>query len=131
MATWVLDTTVLVDAARGRPGTVARIRSLRPRGDVVAASPISVDELVRGALPREEDQIAQLIDGLVVLPIRRQEAELAGTWRREFSRQGITLGQPDCLIAAAAKIRDLVLATGNVKDFPMEGLRVEHWPSGE
>jgi predicted nucleic acid-binding protein len=31
-------------------------------------------------------------------------------------------------IAATAALRNLPLATGNVKDFPMPALRVEQWP---
>jgi predicted nucleic acid-binding protein len=43
----------------------------------------------------------------------------------------MTLGQGDCLIAAAAMGIDARLATGNPKHFPMPELAVEHWPVGE
>ncbi|MGI8661441.1 MAG: hypothetical protein ACR2LH_10515 [Thermoleophilaceae bacterium] len=41
----------------------------------------------------------------------------------------MTLKQADCLIAAAAALNGLSLATANVKDFPMPELRVAYWPS--
>ena len=40
------------------------------------------------------------------------------------------LSQAGCLIGAAALGVGARLATGNPKDFPIEELEVEHWPSG-
>ncbi|MFN2467929.1 MAG: hypothetical protein ABR521_07365 [Gaiellaceae bacterium] len=40
------------------------------------------------------------------------------------------LTQADCLIAAAALSAGARLATGNPKDFPMQGLGIDHWPAG-
>ncbi len=56
---------------------------------------------------------------------------MAGSWRRRFGEQGITLTQADCLIAAAAVSAGARLATGNVRDFPMPELELEHWPAGD
>jgi predicted nucleic acid-binding protein len=58
------------------------------------------------------------------------EGILAGSWRREHARRGITLHQADCLIAAAAVGIGAALATANVDDFPMPEVRVEEWPVG-
>lgn len=55
---------------------------------------------------------------------------LAGAWRRAFADRGVTLAQADCLIAAAAAGVGATLATGNPKDFPMDGLDVEVWAAG-
>ena len=53
----------------------------------------------------------------------------AAEWRREFARQGVTLHQADCLIAAAAVGIGATLATANTADFPMPELAVENWPT--
>ena len=53
----------------------------------------------------------------------------AGTWRRDYAREGVALHQADCLIAAAALGVGAALATANTADFPMSELVVEHWPS--
>lgn len=91
---------------------------------------ISVEEIWRG-LRRDEEQIARrLFNGLRIAPLGAAEGQRAGTWRREFAAGGVTLHQPDCLIAAAAVGIGAALATANVDDFPMEELRVEHWPVG-
>jgi predicted nucleic acid-binding protein len=57
-------------------------------------------------------------------------ASRPGRWRSEFASRGVTLGQTDCLIAAAARGVGARLATGNQRDFPMAEIEVEHWPVG-
>jgi predicted nucleic acid-binding protein len=124
-----LDTTVLIDALRGR-GAADRVRALRRRGDVPLICAINVDEVWRGARPGEEDVIRTFLTGLRLVPLGRAEGELAGTWRREYAERGITLQQAGCLVAAAALRAGATLATGNPDDFPFRELAVEHWPVG-
>ncbi len=125
----LLDSTVLIDYLRGRP-VISRVRALRAAGDVACTCAINVDEIVRGLQPNETGRAMALFDGLVILPLGREEGERAGAWRREFARRGQTLTQADCLVAAAAYCASARLATGNPRDFPMRGLRVEHWRVG-
>ncbi|HZP95169.1 MAG TPA: type II toxin-antitoxin system VapC family toxin [Candidatus Limnocylindria bacterium] len=127
MAAIFLDTTVLVDALRGGPAG-ARVRVLRRDGFTPFVCAINVDELWRGARgPTQEKEVARLLRGLRVVPLRAEEGERAGRWRRDFGARGITLGQADCLIAAAAVTVGARLATANVSDFPMPELVVEDW----
>ncbi|MFZ2240669.1 MAG: PIN domain-containing protein [Gordonia amarae] len=123
----VLDTTVLIDALRGRPA-VQRIRDLRSTGGIPATTAINVEEIVRGMRPQEQRAIDSLLAGLVILSVDADAARLSGRWRSEYSARGITLHQADCLIAAAAAVHNARLCTGNPKDFPMR--EVEHWPVG-
>lgn len=125
----LLDTTVLIDYLRGRPA-VERVRGLRARGDRPCTTAINVEELVRGLREPEAESAARLLQGLTILPLGLGEGRRAGGWRRMHSERGVTLGQADCLIAAAAVEVSAVLATGNPKDFPMNELHVEHWPVG-
>ena len=125
----VLDTTVLIDALRGRPAA-DRIRALLDAGELLLTTAVNVEEIVRGLRPTEQTAADSLLTGLRVIPIRRREAERAGRWRREHAQRGTTLHQADCLIAAAAVGVAARLATANVKDFPMPELTVEEWPVG-
>ena len=125
----VLDSTVLIDALRGRPAA-DRIEDLMIANELLLTTAVNVEEIVRGLRPADENALELLLTGLRIVPIRRIEAERAGRWRREFASRGSTLHQADCLIAAAAYTAGGRLATANVKDFPMPELAVEEWPVG-
>ena len=125
----LLDTTVLIDVLRGRPAA-ERLLRLRSSGQVPWICAINVEEVWRGLWQQEEAAAGVLLDALRLADLGREEARRAGGWRREFAAAGVTLAQADCLIAAAAVGIGVPLATGNPKDFPMQELRVEHWPTG-
>ena len=131
MAAVLLDTTVVIDALKGRPRTQARVQALRPAGDTPYVCAVTVEEVTSGLLPRERDAATALFEGLTIAPLGMAEGRLAGWWRREFRSKGRTLAQADVLIASAAVGIGARLATGNPKDFPMQGIDVEHWPVGE
>jgi predicted nucleic acid-binding protein len=126
----LLDTTVLIDALRGRPAAerLRRLRELSPTPPWICA--VNVEEIMRGALDQERDTVGRFLAAMRLAPLGRAEGELAGRWRRDFARKGITLSQADCLIAAAAVGVGARLASGNPKHFPMEEFEVEHWPVG-
>lgn len=89
---------------------------------------VNVEEVMRGARGAEESFVARFLSGLQLAPLGRVEGERAGRWRRDYAREGVTLQQADCLIAAAAVGVEAQLATGNPKHFPMPELEVVHWP---
>jgi len=126
----VLDTTVLIDALRGYPA-VDRIRSLRGSKSQLWVTPISIEEVWRGLRPGEEEVADRLISALRLTPFDRTVARTAGSWRRRYAANGVTLAQADCFIAAATHRIKGRLATGNPVDFPMSEVVVEHWPVGE
>lgn len=129
MARLLLDSTVLIDALRGRPAA-DRIARLRRDGIQAWTCAISVEEIWRGLRPEEEAAAHRLFSGLRLAPLGVQEGRQAGRWRRAFAEQGVTLHQADCLVAAAALGVRAALATANTTDFPMPELTVEDWPVG-
>jgi hypothetical protein len=131
MANVLLDSTVLIDYLRGRPGSQERLRHVRDAGDTPYVCAISIEEVSRGLRPHEEDGFIGLTGGLEVAPLGIAEGRLAGFWRRSAAKRGRTLPQADALVAAAAVGVDACVVTGNVKDFTVKGLGVEHWPTGE
>lgn len=130
MSRLVLDSTVLIDALRGRPAG-DRLRALRRQGVEPWVCAVSIDEIWRGFRSSEEPIARRLVGALRLAPIGAAEAERSGRWRRDFALRGITLHQGDCLIAAAAVGVGAALATANLADFPMPELDVQHWPTGE
>jgi len=128
MSRLLLDSTVLIDALRGRPAA-GDVAALRRRGVEPWVCAISVEEVWRGLLNSDEGPARRLLSALRLAPLGMTQAVQAGTWRREYARRGVTLHQADCLIAAAAVGIGANLATANIADFPMEQLVVEHWPA--
>lgn len=124
----LLDTTVLVDALRGAEAVARRLSALT---EPPLVSAISVEEIVRGMRPHEQEATQLLLSGAVIVPVGEPEARLAGNWRRDYAARGVTLSQADALIAASAVLRAAPVATANVRDFPMDEVTVEHWPATE
>lgn len=125
----LLDTTVLIDALRGRPAA-ERLRHLRNTEQAPWICAINVDEILRGTSKGDEVHVKRFLSGLRIAPLGGTEGETAGRWRRDYARTGVTLSQADCLIAAATLSVGARLATSNTKHFPMPELDVEHWPVG-
>jgi predicted nucleic acid-binding protein len=125
----LLDTTVLVDALRGRDAAT-RLRGLHNTDEVPWICAVNVEEVMRGVREHERGATMRLLRGLHLAPLGRAEGVRAGDWRRDFASKGVTLSQADCLVAAAAVGIRARLATGNPKDFPMPEIEVEHWPVG-
>jgi predicted nucleic acid-binding protein len=126
----LLDTTIVIDLLRDRP-VLARLQAMAQAGEpppFICA--VVAEEVERGLRPGEHARAARVLGSFRVAPLDVAEGSIAGSWRREFGARGITLGQGDCLIAAAAYGVGARLATGNPKDFPMDEVTVEHWPVG-
>lgn len=120
----LLDTAVVINLLRGDAGTVERARRLDSHP---LLSAVTVDEVVRGMRPGEEERVAAMLAWPDLVAVGAEEAWIAGAWRRDFAAQGVTLSQADCLIAACAARHGGRLATANPRDFPMGGLDVEDW----
>ena len=87
----LLDTTVLIDVLRGRPGVVERLTALRQHAEPPFTTGINVEEIHRGLRPDETAAADVLFDGLRIASIGRAEGALAGDWRREQAAVGVAL----------------------------------------
>jgi tRNA(fMet)-specific endonuclease VapC len=123
----LVDTTVVVDVLRGAPGLRERLRAA---GDDVLVSAMTIHEIVLGLSEGQEGLFEELLAATHVVPIGAWEARVAAGWRRNYARRGVTLDPPDTIIAASAFTHGAVLATANVRHFPMEELHVEEWSRG-
>ena len=121
MTKLLLDTDVLIDVLRGREAVKAFLEDAADRF-VPCCSVISVAELFVGMYPEEERATRALLDGLVILPVTQEVAEVAGRFKRGTTTRRLELA--DCLIAATAYVDGATLATGNVKDYPMSDITV-------
>ena len=121
MSKVVLDTDVLIDLLRGREEIRIFLHDLTGHS-VPCCSVISVAEIYAGMRQEEHARTADLLDGLVILPVTREIAEAAGHFKRRSKSRRLELA--DCLIAATAFVEGASVATGNAKDYPMPEITV-------
>lgn len=120
----VLDTTVLIDHLRASVAAHDYLAGLDDRPICSEISRIEVLQGLRSAERRAADRLFALVRWVPVDDvIARRAGELGRRWRR--SHPGI--GVADLAIAATAEHLDALLATRNVKHFPMfKGLRAPY-----
>ena len=119
MATYLLDTNIIIDAINGKKGRNQSLIGLAEQGHTLACCAVNIAEVYSGLRPKEEVRTAALLHSLQFCPITFPVAELAGRLKRDYGRKGKTLSIPDTMIAAVALHYRLTLITDNGKDFPM------------
>jgi predicted nucleic acid-binding protein len=128
MATFLLDTSVIIDALNNKRGRRALLLELLNDGHLLACCPINVTEVYAGMRPKEEAATGAFLDSLHYFAITAPTARSAGELKREHRRKGITLNLGDVIIAAVALSNQLILLTDNVKHFPMRDLSLYPLP---
>jgi predicted nucleic acid-binding protein len=119
MSTYLLDTSVIIEAINGKRGRRERLRGLVLGGGTLACCPINIAEIYAGIRPNEEPATAEFLRSLELCPLTYAVAELAGVLKRDYAKAGRTLRLGDVLIAATALRNGLSLLTDNGQDFPM------------
>lgn len=128
MATYLLDTGVIIDALNDKRGRRDLLLSLVKKGHLLACCPINVTEVYAGMRAKEEEATETFLTSLEYYHLAWPVARLAGLLKRDHSRKGQTLTLADATIAAVALIHDLTLMTDNVKDFPIKDLSLYPFP---
>jgi hypothetical protein len=122
MPTFLLDTTIIIDAINDKRGRRQLLRDLIEQGNTLACCPINVAEVYAGLRPHEEQNTKNFLQALELYPLTFPVAELGGLLKRDHRKKGVTLSLSDSLIAAVAIHNRLTLITDNTKDFPMKNL---------
>jgi predicted nucleic acid-binding protein len=123
-STFLLDSSVIIDAINGRNGRAELLEELVEEGTLLACCPINITEVYMGMRPHETEKTEVFLASLEFYPVTQEIAKYAGALYREYRRKGLTLALPDLAIAAVAITNKLQLATDNSKDFPMAELRL-------
>jgi predicted nucleic acid-binding protein len=127
-ATCLLDSGIIIDALNGKRGRRELIDRLIQDGAEMACCSVNVTEIYAGLRPGEEVKTERLLRSLKFYPVTWEIAKQAGVLLNVWRQQNRTLSLPDTTIAAVALANDLVLVTGNLKDFPMPELRIYPLP---
>ena len=111
---------MLINFLRGREKTREYLVSVLDEADV-CCSAIAVAEIHAGMKEHERTLTTELLDSLTIIDVTREIAEKAGVYKRTIRSQGLELD--DCIIASTAFIKHAMLATGNVKHYPMTDIK--------
>ena len=128
MATYLLDTSVIIDALNGKQNRELLLKELLQQGHLLACCSINVTEVYGGLRPPEETRTRELLESLQYFPVVWPVARLAGLLKRDYARKGITLATTDATIAAIAIHHQLTLITDNLKHYPMKELHIYPLP---
>lgn len=114
----LIETEVLIDAARGHAGAVAFL-SGQYRASDIQISVISAMELIVGSRNKVElGETKRFLQPIKVLPIDSNVSDVAYYLMESFTlSHGLMI--PDALIAATASERELTLVTKNTRHFQM------------
>src|SRR3982074_3256016 len=126
--TYLLDSSVLIDAINDRNGRNELLEKFSEQDILLACCSINVTEVSMGMRPGEEKRTQQLLRSLAFYPVTWEIAHLAGDLFRRWRQKGQTLGLADVTIAAVAIGNKLALVTDNQKHFPMPELQLVPLP---
>lgn len=128
MARFLLDSDACIDYLKGRSGSIDLINDLSRRENRLCTCDVIVAEVVSGLSPAEIATGRTLLESFEYLPATFAAGWLAGRWRYDFARQGVTLPAGDCLIAAIAVEHGAGLITGNTRHYPMPSVIITPLP---
>jgi len=113
---YLLDTNFLVDCLLEKPIFISKLRELREHAACISV--ISSTELLSGAKEYQIKACNDFLDSFIIIPITDNLARKAGVTRGELKRKGYKKSLADILIGQTAIENNLILVTGNSKDFP-------------
>ena len=128
MATYLLDTSVIIDTLNSKRARRDLLLSLVKQGHLLACCSINVTEVYAGMRPKEQTATEEFLRSLEYYHLSWPVARLAGLLKRDHSRKGTTITVSDAGVAAVAIAHQLTLMTDNVKDFPMKELSIYSLP---
>jgi len=132
---FLLDTNVCVEIIRGRPDHVReRFRRHVKAGHEIFISTITSFELWYGAEKSDHPEANRkktefFLNGpLALLEFDEEDSRAAGSIRARLELEGRMIGPFDTLLAGQALRRNLILVTGNTREFSrIHGLQTENW----
>lgn len=128
---YLLDTSIVIAAMKGRPEVVERLENTPLEG--VILSPVVLGELKFGAeksrqVERNRSRLTELAERLPLVALDAATSHSYGEVRAHLERLGRPIGANDLWIAAQALALSATLVTDNVGEFArVPGLKIENW----
>lgn len=124
MTTYILDSDVIIDYLAKREQAITLIEKFIQLDELPAVSVLTEIEVKIGLKDAQIPKVNKFFNALTIIPVTNDLAQLAIEFIRFWRKKGKTLHLVDACIAATAISNDLILVTGNKKDYPMKELRL-------
>ena len=120
---YLIDTTLLIDHAKARPGVAEVVASLFAEANELLICDVVVTEALSGGDDRQLATVRALIAALEYITTHPAAAIRAGETRQRLGRTS-SRGLADALIAGVAWHSDAIVVTRNPQHFEIQGVRV-------
>lgn len=117
MMRWMVDSSIIIDATRGRPDALQFLESAADAGELWSVTPVRT-EVGWGFRQDERQRMDALFDAIRWLDVGPTLADQAGELGHRWGPSH-GLGVVDSMLAAAALELGATVATINVRVFPM------------
>ena len=129
--TYVLDSDILIDFARGKEEAIGWIQKHRDKGDTLASTWINSCELLRGAYTNGSQKellaIRSLLSSLYIMLPTMATSELYAQIYSRLKREGIMINDFDILIASIATENDSIFVSNDNGFENVKELKLEKW----
>lgn len=119
MKKFLVDTTALIDFAKGHEPVKSRLLEMIESGEELGVCAINIAEFFDGLPVEKRDQWSEFFDCLLYWNITKNIAIQAGSFKYDFQKKGVQLTTTDTIIAAVAQENKAIVITNNTKDYPM------------
>lgn len=120
---YLIDTTLLIDHAKSRPGADALVASLFAEPNDLYVCDVVVAEALSGGDEKQLATLRLLIAALEYVSTHPEAAIWAGRTRHRLGRTS-PRGFADTIIGGVAWYNDAIVVTRNPGDFEVQGVRV-------
>jgi len=120
----LLDTSVWIDALRGKTPKIAKLTQRLLNDDRVLTCGPVLFEINRGLRPADRKKVVPLFEALTRLPFKESLWEAAGELDALLRKKGITIPPMDVLIAQICQYHGAVLFTLDDHFSTIPGLRL-------
>jgi predicted nucleic acid-binding protein len=121
---YILDTDTLIDVLEDRYATRQKVIDLIETGTTVALCAVTLAEIYSGLGEKKRAKWENWLRSLPYWHITPEAAMYAGAYRKAASDAGRTFALTDSLIASVAREHGATVLTSNIKDYPMQDVKV-------
>lgn len=129
--TYCLDTNIVIDFLRGKKDIIEKIAEINTLYQIFI-SPITLCELYKGAYLSKETEknlidIENFLLSVELLDFTKEACKKFGEEYSKLESKGKMTEEIDLMIAAIAKVRNLIIVTRNKRHFENIDIKIEVW----